>query len=74
MVKRAIRVIIAFFFVASAGLQFATFTFLLLRQQVTYYEYSVIVNRLEFGVSLLILIIAITIFVYCIKKSLRGLL
>ena len=65
-------IMLAFLFVDAAGFSLFVFTCLLLQQQVTLGEPSILVNRVEFAWSLGVFLLAIWLFAHYMRKLLKG--
>jgi len=62
MIKKMLWAVAGLLFVISAAINLFIFVPLLLDQQVRFYESDVFINRLEFGIALFILLIALLVF------------
>jgi len=71
MFRKMAWVMIAFFFMWTAGITLFVFTRLLLVQYITIVELDIVWNRLEFGAALLVFAVAIFSFVYSIWRLVK---
>lgn len=72
MLKKTLWVMAGLAFVISAGTQFLIFLGLLLEHQIEFVESDIFINRLEFGIALFILLVALFVFGYFMKKLIRD--
>jgi len=71
MIKKMLWAMVGFFFVVSAGTQLFIFTRLLLEQEVSLFDHSPFINRLEFAYALVIALIALSVFVYLFFRVIK---